>query len=190
MRKLVILSAFLALGTFLSAQTYKVNTEKSSVKWVGKKIGKQHDGTVGLKEGHFEIKDDKFVSGSFIIDMDVMTDESSDDPKKPSNLVKHLKNDDFFSVDKYPVAKLEITGSDKFVDGKSKVSGLLTIKDKTHPISFVVTRKGATFTSSMEFDRTLYDIKYGSGKFFQDIGDKAIKDEIGIDVTLIAERQP
>ena len=189
MRKLVILSAFLVFGTFLYAQTYEVNAEKSTVKWVGKKIASQHNGTVALKEGNFEIKDNKFVSGTFIIDLSIMTDESSDDPKKPSRLVGHLKSEDFFSVDKYPVAKLEIISSEKFVGEKSKVTGKLTIKDKTHPINFVVMRKGATFTSSMEFDRTLYDIKYGSGKFFQDIGDKAIKDEVGIDVILIAERQ-
>lgn len=189
MRKLVIMMAFLAFGTMLSAQTYKVNAKNSTVKWVGKKISKQHDGTVALKEGSFEIKDNKIVKGSFVIDMDVMTDDSSDDPKKPSRLVGHLKGEDFFGVEKYPVAKLEILSSDEFVEEKANVKGKLTIKDKTHPISFVVLRKGATFTSSMEFDRTLYDVKYGSGKFFQDIGDKAILDEIGIDVTLIAERQ-
>jgi polyisoprenoid-binding protein YceI len=189
MKKIGLFSLILVLGTSLMAQNYKVNGEKSTVKWVGKKIGKQHNGTVGLKEGSFKIEDNRFVSGTFIIDLNVMTDESSSDPLKPSRLVGHLKSDDFFNVEKYPEAKLEIIGSEPFEKGESKVKGNLTIRGITHPLEFKVLQKGAIFSSSLVFDRSIYDVKYGSGKIFQDLGDKAIQDEIAIDVSLVAERQ-
>ena len=188
MRKLILLSAFLSMGSILFAQTFKVNTNTSKVEWLGKKIGKEHYGTVGLKEGKFEIKDNKFISGTFIIDMDVMTDESHPDPNSPGRLINHLKSDDFFDVEKFPEAKLQISESEAFEKGEAKVTAKLTIKGITHPIEFVVLRKGANFSSSMVFDRSKYDVKFGSNKF-QELGDKAIKDEVWITVNLIAERQ-
>ena len=189
MRKILLTGAVLIIAISVSAQSYTVNTENSTVSWIGKKISKQHNGTVGLKEASFKIEDNKFVSGVFIVDMDIMTDESHPDPNEPGRLIGHLKSDDFFGVEKYPEAKLEITGSDEFKDGKAKVNGKLTIKGKTHPISFVAERTGLSFKADMTFDRSLYDVRYGSGKFFEDLGDKAIFDEIEISVSVIAERE-
>ena len=189
MKKIVLFSLVVFVGATLSAQTYTVNPEKSTVNWLGKRINKQHTGEIGLKNGSFEIKNDKFVSGKFVIDMDVITDESHDDPKNPGRLIGHLKSDDFFNVEKYPEAILEITDSEKIKKGEAKVNGKLTIRGITHPISFKVLQKGAIFTSSLVFDRSLYDVKFQSGKFFQNLGDKTILDEIAIDVSLLAEKQ-
>ena len=36
--------------------------------------------------------------------------------------------------------------------------------------------------SSLVFDRSKYDVKYGSGTFFENLGDNLILDEINIDV--------
>jgi polyisoprenoid-binding protein YceI len=189
MRKLIIVLLIAFISAVLSAQEYDVNTETSTVAWVGKKINKQHNGTVGLKEGYFSLVDGKFASGEFIIDMDVMTDESHPDPNQPGRLIGHLKSDDFFSVEKFPYAKLLIKESTQFEKGKAKVVADLTIKGKTHPIEFEVERLGAKFTSNMKFDRSLYDVRYGSGKFFEDLGDRAIDDMVQIDVTIIADRK-
>jgi hypothetical protein len=42
-------------------------------------------------------------------------------------------------------------------------------------------------TAKITIDRTKWDIKYGSDKFFEDLADKAIKDEIEFDVTVVLE---
>ena len=44
---LVLLLTAISLGTV--AQIQKVNTEKSTIHWLGKKIGGQHDGILILK---------------------------------------------------------------------------------------------------------------------------------------------
>ena len=66
--------------------------------------------------------------------------------------------------------------------------GELTIKNIIHPISFNgnVTKKSNKYHSKilLSFDRTLWDIKYGSGKFFEELGDKAILDQIELIINL------
>jgi hypothetical protein len=62
----------------------------------------------------------------------------------------------------------------------------LTIKGITNPIIFVATVDPATntYTAPIVIDRTLWDIKYNSVKFFSDIADKAIEDLIQFDITI------
>ena len=189
MKNFILVTAIIGISASLSAQEYVADTEKSTVKWTGKKIGKEHYGTVGLKDCKFKIEDDKIVSWTFVIDLNVMTDEDHPDPNETGRLIKHLKSDDFFSVDKYPHATLEIKGSEKFDKGQALVKGDLTIKGKTHPVEFTVKRLGATFTSSLSFDRSLYDVRFGSDRFFDNLGNNAIDNIIPIEVTIIAQRE-
>ena len=70
------------------------------------------------------------------------------------------------------------------------ISGDLTIKGITKPVSFpvkvAVSGNKMTATGTIKFDRTNYDIKYRSGNFFTDLGDKMIYDEVNLGVKLVA----
>ncbi|MFT5255854.1 MAG: polyisoprenoid-binding protein YceI, partial [Candidatus Paceibacteria bacterium] len=99
------------------------------------------------------------------------------------------KEGDFFNVTKYPTATFEVTGVTD-MDGKTIMSGNLTMLDTTQNISFpvlitnqnnMVQVKSETFT----IDRTKWGINYGSKSIFDNLGDKFIADdmEITIDVT-------
>jgi polyisoprenoid-binding protein YceI len=103
----------------------------------------------------------------------------------------HLKSDDFFGVVKYPLAKLVITGSTPFDKGSAVVSGTLTIKDATNPIEFKATSQkkedGTWFFANIIVDRTKYNIRYGSGSFFDNLGDKTIYDEFKLKVNLLVK---
>jgi hypothetical protein len=37
-------------------------------------------------------------------------------------------------------------------------------------------------------DRSLYDVKFGSGSFFDNLGDKTIYDEFGLKISLVAKK--
>jgi polyisoprenoid-binding protein YceI len=108
-----------------------------------------------------------------------------------ANLMKHLKSDDFFGVEKFPVAKLVITGSTPFDKGTAVVTGTLTIKDITNPIEFKATTQkkddGVWFFANISVDRTKYNIRYGSGSFFDNLGDKTIYDEFKLKVNLLVK---
>ncbi|MBC7126302.1 MAG: YceI family protein, partial [Bacteroidales bacterium] len=70
---------------------------------------------------------------------------------------------------------------------KAKVTADLTIKGITKPITFEVIKKGNVYTSTITVDRTQYNIRYGSGKFFEGLGDKMIYDEFTIEVKLVVK---
>jgi polyisoprenoid-binding protein YceI len=100
-------------------------------------------------------------------------------------LVGHLKSDDFFGVEKFPTSELIITESAPFKNNEATVTGKLTIKGITHPVTFKAVKVGTGYTALITVDRTKYDIKYGSGKFFDSLGDKMIYDEFTLDVKLV-----
>ncbi|OFY47622.1 MAG: hypothetical protein A2X22_02450 [Bacteroidetes bacterium GWF2_49_14] len=185
----LILAVILAVSATGMAQDYKVLTEKSVLRWAGKKVTRSHEGVIKLKEGNFTIKKNKFVSGKFVIDMNSMVEGDGTDPNKGARLMGHLKSDDFFSSEKFPTAVLKITGSTAFKKDEAKVTADLTIKGTTHPVTFTTKRMGTVFQATVVFDRSKYDVRYGSGKFFENLGNNAIDDMIPITVTLVAVKK-
>jgi polyisoprenoid-binding protein YceI len=163
------------------------DTSKTTLAWLGEKVTGQHTGTIKLQSGWLDWQDNKIVSGEFIIDM-----ASINESARNAMLEKHLKSDDFFSVSKFPTAKLILTGSESFEKGTAVVKGTLTIKGITNPIEFKsnVQKKdnGLWFYSNITVDRTKYNIKYGSGSFFDNLGDKVIYDEFKLKVALLVKK--
>jgi polyisoprenoid-binding protein YceI len=169
---------------------HKVNTAASKIEWTGRKVTGKHTGTVNIKEGSLEIKDDFLVGGSFTIDMTSIksTDLTGETAGK---LEGHLKSDDFFGTATYPTAVVKITQANAKGDGQFEVKANLTIKDVTQPITFMATvlpeGKKYRATANITIDRTGYNVKYGSGKFFEDLGDTTIYDEFDLAITIVTE---
>lgn len=187
---IVLLGVILLAGSPIFAQDYTALTDKSVLRWTGKKIsGSSHEGVIKLKEGKFTIKDNAFVSGKFVIDMNTMVEGDGSEPEKGARLIGHLKSDDFFSVAKYPEAVLVIKSSTKFDKDQAEVTADLTIKGATHPVKFNVNKLGEAFQATVTFDRSLYDVRFGSGKFFENLGNNAILDMIPLVVTVVAVRK-
>jgi polyisoprenoid-binding protein YceI len=165
---------------------YTLNTEKSTLTWTGRKIGSSHTGTLDVS-GSLTLEDGKVTSGRFTIDMNSMKNMDMEAGEFQDKLLTHLKSSDFFDVKQFPTGEIVITAVDN-----GKVTGKLTLKGKTHEITFdadiSVDENTATAKAVFEIDRTLWEIKFGSGKFFKGLADKAIKDEIGIQLNLVAEK--
>jgi len=178
----------LTLILFSAAATAQVklnaDVQKTTLQWLGEKVLGQHTGTINLKDGWLTLKANQIVAGEFNIDMTSIKDSESN-----QMLEKHLKSEDFFSVVKYPLAKLVLSGSDSFDKGTAVVRGNLTIRDVTNPIEFkaIMMRKddGTWFFANIVIDRTKFNIRYGSGSFFDNLGDKAIYDEFKVKVNLL-----
>ena len=179
-----ILAAVLLLTYNISAQDYTVNTEKSKIHWIGKKVTGEHDGFIQLKQGKFSVIDDQIKNGQFTIDMNSMTCTDIEDAQYNQKLIGHLKSADFFGVEQFPKAKLVLTKSSKFKNNQCVVQGDLTIKNKTDVVKFLVKRDGQTFKATIEVDRSKYDVRYGSSSFFDNLGDKVIYDVFELDVEL------
>ena len=190
-----ILNLFILLLNFsllsLTAQetTMTIDTQSSSLNWIGKKItNSQHNGSLKFISGDLTMCTDKNTSntsickGNFIVDMTTLLVEDLTGSSK-QKLEGHLKSDDFFSVDKHQKAFLLIKSSEIIESGFS-VKGLLTIKNISHPIEFELNRSIGGFTANMIFDRSKYDVKYNSGSFFENLGDRLILDDIELSADL------
>ena len=187
-----ILISFLflnSLAVYTQTESRSININKSIVKWYGDEItGKQHYGSLKFKEGKIIITgtgkvSDKIISGNFIVDMTSLSVEDLRGRGK-NNLEGHLKSDDFFSVNKYNYAYLKILNSNDPINGVQTLSGNLTIKGKTHTVTFTMELNEKKAKSNLIFDRTKYDVIFRSGNFFQNLGDKLIYDDIKLEVSL------
>ncbi len=182
-----------------SAAIYEVDPQATELRWLGKKVTGQHNGALRVKGGQIQVKDGAVTGGRVLIDMASIVVLDITDPDSNAKLAGHLKSDDFFSVDKHPTAEFVITGVKPAQNAKegepnSVVTGSLTIKGVTHPLEFsaAVTVQGNAAKASaagVQVDRTLYDIRYGSGKFFENIGNKAIDDIFTLDFTIAARKK-
>lgn len=181
--KTIAIVLFVAVSTIATAQSKKVDASKSTITWIGKKVTGQHNGTVALKEGTLIFKGKKLTGGNFTVDMTSLT--STDlTGEYLGKLNGHLKSEDFFGTEKYPTSKLVFKKIATKANGLYTVTADLTIKDVTAPVTFDITVKENTATSTLKIDRTKYGIKYGSGSFFDNLGDKTISDEFELTVNL------
>lgn len=169
------------------AGTVAVDTKASTIEWTGRKvIGSSHTGNVLIKTGSIETKDKKITGGTIVVDMTSITNTDLTDPAYNKKLVGHLKSNDFFDVEKFPTSTLKITSAKQQKDGSHKVQGNLTIKGETHPIAFdaQLADGGKTVNVNLPVDRTIWNVRYGSGKFFKNLGDKVISDQFDLKVSL------
>ena len=176
-------------------KTLKADTQKSTLVWNGKKVTGEHSGAILLADGSLIVNNNKLTGGSFQIDMTTITNTDLTDKEYNAKLVGHLKSDDFFGVEKHPTASFKITKAEPISGAKTgennyTITGDLTIKGTTKPVTFPATVKisgnNAEAVAKITVDRTKYDIRYGSKTFFESIGDKAIYDEFTIDLKLVA----
>ena len=175
--KTLLLAVAMLVTSGAFAKTVKLNGK--TFNWHGSKVvGDDHKGTIKIKSGTVELDQNKVIkTGTVIVDMNSINNTDLEGEWK-AKLEGHLKNEDFFNVKKHPEAKLVIKSVKKTKDHKLKVTGDLTIKGITKPVTFDAVQTPTTFRGEIVFDRTKWGIKYGSSNFFKLAADKTIKDDI------------
>ncbi|TYP99495.1 YceI-like domain-containing protein [Tenacibaculum adriaticum] len=157
-----------------------VNVETSVLTWKGTKPTGAHEGTVALKSGSLVVEEGTVKSGEFVVDLNTIKCTDLGDSEYGQKLIGHLKNADFFDVEKYPTSKFVITSVEN-KDDKLAVTGNLTIKDVTKSITIPATvseENGVVTFKSDKFniDRADFNVKYASKKFFDNLKDKFVDD--------------
>tara|TARA_R110000868_G_scaffold117600_17_gene312672 strand:- start:21530 stop:22105 length:576 start_codon:yes stop_codon:yes gene_type:complete len=185
--------ALLTLSLNVFAADYSFNSEQSKLEWEGKKVSGAHQGTVSLKSGTVQLDKGALKGGEVVVSLEKMT-VTDLQGEWADKLVGHLKSDDFFSVKDHPNVSFKINSVKKLKGNQFTVSGPLTIKGKTSEQSFNVSvkesAKEVNVVGEINIDRTTYDIKYGSGKFYdpKTLGDKMINDQFTIKLNLVAKK--
>lgn len=182
----LLLTAFIAPN--FKADAFKVDVQKSSLNWLGKKVTGSHNGTISLQSGTLQFNGKKLSGGKFVLDMTTIKDAD-----KSAKLEAHLKSDDFFGADKFATSEFTIKKVAATSGAKLNITGDLTIKGITQPLTFpatVVWNADGSVTATAEkivVDRTKYDIKYRS-EGIMDIGDKLIYNNFELSIKLVARK--
>ncbi|MGX1928154.1 YceI family protein [Flagellimonas sp. 2504JD4-2] len=189
MKKIIILLVSISTISLAQGQgSIKIDTEKSVIKWKGSNLFKfnQHYGTVKFLSGEMSMNGPTISGGKFVADMNSITNT---DGKYNEMLVSHLKHQDFFHVEKYPTAKLEIHQVKLGNNGQMEVDALLTIKGISRTIKFNSTMekgsKETLLTSKFIIDRTRWGISYESKGIVGSVKDDIISDAIEFEVILV-----
>ena len=173
----------------LKSGDYTMDNDNSSIKWTGRELStKSHYGSLQMKDGSITINTDGTVNGIIKIDMTTIDCEDLQGRSKAS-LERHLRSDDFFSVESHPIATLTFKSEGGIGAGnKLAFNGDLEIKGISHPISFESEVKSVdpkvNALIDMTFDRSKYNVRFRSGTFFQNLGDKLIYDDIELSVDI------
>lgn len=178
------------------AASFVISTN-TPIKWLGKKLTGEHYGTIATSAGELYVTDNALSGGKFKLDMNSITVLDITDPDKNADLTDHLKSDDFFAAANHPEGMFEITGVEALtaqddMGNTHLISGNLTLKGIVQGIRFPayiqLNEENIQAKAEFNIDRTLWDIRYRSGKFFPELGDKVINDQIGISFDIKATK--
>lgn len=185
---LIVFGLVFSLGVKADEKNKVINTDKSKIEWLGKKVTGEHSGTIKISQGNLVFDGDNLEKGSFVVDMSTIENIDIKDPNYRAKLVGHLKSDDFFGVEKYPNSSFELTSAKKIGEGKYEISGDLTIKEITKSINFEVNLhkhgEDVHVSGKIIIDRSKFNVRYGSGSFFDNLGDKTIYDDFELSLDL------
>jgi polyisoprenoid-binding protein YceI len=196
MKKLLVLTV-IAICTFLTSygqskalgqEELDINTKTSVIKWscdYAFYFG-GHDGDIFFKEGYFIKSNGLITGGTFIIDLNSITNNDIEEEEPRNGLIEHLKNEDFFNVTRYPTAKLVITKTRYHDQSSLQIFANLTIKGVTKPIDFQakINYDTKTLNTKFKIDRTLWGINFKSKSSMDKLKESAIADGIGFNVSL------
>lgn len=186
---LIALIPFLSVAQEISVEKINIDLKQSKLEWTGKKLGGEHYGEIQLSSGHLSFTKNKLSGGSFEMDMASITCADIADTKSNKRLVDHLKSEDFFSVVRFPTSKFVITKVEPKSTNEYTVTGNLTIKGETNPITFTANvnsiNNQTVANATLTFDRSKYDVKFGSQSFFENLGEKLVYDDVDMIVKLV-----
>lgn len=160
-----------------------VDTESSKITWKAYKVTGSHEGTINLASGNLDFNGSTLTGGAFVVDMTTINTTDLEGEYK-QKLDGHLHSDDFFGTATHKTASLEITSVKASGKNAYDATANLTIKNITKEVNFTISVYGSKATASLKVDRSEFDVRYGSGSFFDNLGDKTIYDEFDLVVDL------
>lgn len=186
---LIILFSVLPAYTDVES-TYEVDTSSSKIRWTGSKLIGDHYGTLQLQNGSFTLEGNKLLRGNFTIDMRSLENQDLEGERR-EKLETWLRSEEMFYVERYPTVSFKIAAARYLSEQQQyEVKGQLTIKGISHDIVFpaIIEKSGSNLRVQAEitFDRTRWNLNYGSGGLVAGVGNFAIDDEVEVAVDLIA----
>ncbi|MFQ6613193.1 MAG: YceI family protein, partial [Fidelibacterota bacterium] len=180
-----------------SLVSYPLDPLNSRLVWKGEKVTGKHYGRVQVKSGIVQFRGDRFVGGRVVVDMQTIENLDLESPEYKAKLERHLNSSDFFDTRIFPTAELEVIRALRSHSTKTgtvyNIDGTMTIRGQANPVRFTaeIQRQGEQWQAKGEIvlDRTRWGLRYRSGSFFDDLGDKLIYDEFSISFSVKTNRK-
>lgn len=194
----LVASLALTLGTSAHSEEgttrYRVDASASTITWHATKVTGEHMGTVDVTNGYLSMTDGQLTAANVIANMETIrcTDLEGEWGDK---LVGHLNSDDFFNVSEHKTSSFTLRNIAALTETKGEathsVTGDFTIRGITKSITFeakVMDNAGKlSIEGSVVLDRAQFDVKYGSGSFFDNLGDNLIHDNFTVGFNFVAD---
>jgi polyisoprenoid-binding protein YceI len=180
-----------SLSLAIGNKKYVIDTKRSAVVWKGSNLigSNSHTGYVYISKGELTIENGQLFGGTAKVDMNTIEDEHHE---KDNGLIKHLKDSDFFDVKKFPFSTIVLTKAKSINSKNNKIAGNLTIKGITQPVIFPIKieiKDGILkIKGTLAIDRTKWNIRYKSGKFYDLLADQTISDSIEFHINIVAKK--
>jgi rhodanese-related sulfurtransferase len=174
---------------------HDIDLKESFIEWSGRNLLNRHHGRIGFRSGSLTIAQGRLTGGEFVIDLKQIICFSLQGTDLHDVLIRHLKSDDFFDVERFPEARFLIRQT-KHIEGATaghpnlEITGELSLKDVSALITFLATAgvtsdgKGAA-QAVLSFDRTQWNVIYGSARFFHRLGMHLVNDLIDLDMRIV-----
>ena len=181
------------LVTLITASdTLYINVDSSTINWIGRKVTGEHSGTLNLSKGWVVMQEGSIIGGKFSFDMTSIKNTDIESPEWKEKLEKHLMAEDFFFTDSFPHAILEIKDHSQIVKYNTEINNRiiadLNIRGITHEINFPleISQVQSIFYTegTIDINRTIFNIRYKSGTFFEELGDRMIYDDFTVQFSL------
>jgi polyisoprenoid-binding protein YceI len=188
MKKALLTLSLAALSFTTQAQsTWNVDPTHTAIKFsVSHLLITEVEGHFNAFDGKVITKNDDFTNADINFTIDVASINTSQEKRDA-----HLKSDDFFNAEKYPKITFKGTSFKKTGDKKYTLTGNLTIRDVTKPVTFDVSYAGklkdpwgnmkAGFKATTTINRKDYKLMWSAAT---ETGTLVASDEVEITVNL------
>ncbi len=167
------------------------------VNWSGTNTvgGSGHQGAIMVESGTLLVNQGQILSGKVTLDMNSISVADIKDPGERRDLESHLKDADFFEVNKFPKAEFEINEvlPSTMPNFNWVLSGTLKMRGKTAPVNIPVkfSIEGDILraeTPAFPINRTTWGVNFHSG-ILGTVKDKMIDDTVPISLKIVAKRK-
>jgi rhodanese-related sulfurtransferase/polyisoprenoid-binding protein YceI len=178
----------------ISDGIHPIDLSESSIGWSGRNLLNKHHGRIGLRSGQLEFVHGELIGGRLVIDLNDIVCFDLQGTEWHDVLINHLKSDDFFDVERFPEALVVLTDARRIgvAPGQLEINASLTLKEVTASLTFLaeggVTSEGKAAAQAVSiFDRTRWNVLYGSGRFFHRLGKHLVNDLVELEIKIVTQ---
>lgn len=177
---------------------FVLDLEKSVVRWTGKNLLNHHEGTLRLSAGEVVLEDGSLVRAEFTMDMRTLACADLTDATWNQKLLAHLMDADFFDAANWPQATFVTTSATEIPESTPglpnyEITGQLSVRGRKQELGFTAAIGSPDGLSlggqaELEWDRTCWGAIYGSGKFFDRLGQHLVNDFVHLHLKIVATK--